>query len=210
MTTVVESYREFYRTNQHQPLACYGLIPLGEQGSSRLHGRPYAETLAVDFPFAAACVWEDFEDEAEVASVLELVQYGNLTIASEGCETYWLLLTTGPLEGQVWLLTEAGITPVAPPLTLADWQARQLASGNTFWYEALKNWGSFEYAFFYSHAPKKMVTAHQTVFGVTTRLCADCLQFIAKAARHDGTRYVVTDEVGTRVFEADGSVQLVA
>jgi len=203
---LVDNYNKFYDDNKDIALSYYGLIPFGEKGNSRCHKKPYTETLRIDFPFTNACIWEDFEDDDDVNKVLELVQYGNITIAKEGCETFWILITTGKLKGEVWLLTESGITPIEQPLTLHNWKAKQIESNNSFWYKSLKNWGPVDYAFFYGHAPKKMVTSDQDVFGVTTSMCEDCLNFISKAAIKHEKNYVVTDNIGTRIFEKDGSI----
>ena len=108
---IIQMYCNFYEENKNLPISFYGLIPFGEKGSSRMHERPYTETTSIDFPFEEACIWEDWEDEEKIEKVIDIVEYGNITIAKEGCETYWLLITAGKHRGEVWLLTEMGLTP---------------------------------------------------------------------------------------------------
>lgn len=202
---VIQGYQDFFETHQDLNISFYGLIPLGEKGASRFHDQPYKDSLELNFPFDKACVWEDMDhDEAELA--MEVVGNGNITIAKEGCETYWILIVSGKLIGQIWLLTECGVTPVEPDLTLMGWKELQLASDNQFWYDLVKDWGPFKYSFFYGHAAKKMVTAGETVFGTNTSLCKDCLKFISKAAVYEKEEIVVTDNEGTRVFEITGKI----
>ncbi|QJB38423.1 hypothetical protein HF324_11320 [Chitinophaga oryzae] len=208
-TDAVAQYRQFYDANQSQPLSFYGLIPYEQANSTPFHNSPYEQTLLVNFAFDAACVWEDIEDEAVADEKINAVKYGNIPIAREGCGMYWILITTGKHQGEVWLLTESGITPVAENLRLDTWKEYQLKSGNTFWYPAVKHWGPIENAFFLSHAPKKMAAMGNDVFGTSSSMCRSCLDYLSRCAVKHQKEFFVTDPEGTRIFGTDGHIELI-
>ncbi|SKA37259.1 hypothetical protein SAMN04488128_104247 [Chitinophaga eiseniae] len=205
----VAQYRQFYDANQSQPLAFYGLIPYTENNSTPFHTAPYEQTLLVDFPFDTACVWEDIDDEQVAEEKINAVLYGNIPIAREGCGMYWILITTGRHQGEVWLLTDSGITPVAENLRLDAWKEQQVKSGNTFWYPAVKHWGPIENAFFLSHAPKKMAASGNDIFGTTSSMCRSCLDYLSRCAVKHQKEFFVTDPEGTRIFGTDGNIELI-
>ncbi|MBC9909405.1 hypothetical protein [Chitinophaga varians] len=206
---IVAQYQHFYQANQSQPLSLYGLIPYGEAGSTPFHQTAYEKTLLVDFPFESEYVWEDVDDEQLVEEKIAAVQYGNIPIAKEGCGMYWILITTGKHQNEVWLLTDSGVTPVQEKLTLESWKENQLRSGNTFWYPALAHWGPIENAFFLCHAPKKMAASGEDIFGVSSNLCGSCIEYLSRCAVKHQKEFFVTDPVGTRIFETDGRIELV-
>lgn len=125
---LIEEYQVFFKNNNNSGLSFYGLIPMEVRGASMIYDRPYTETLQVEFDFDDTCIWEDIEDDETVAKIIERVQFGNITIAKEGCGTYWILIVNGPKAGEVWLLTEFGVTPVKERLTLTEWKELQMES----------------------------------------------------------------------------------
>lgn len=205
---IVAQYQQFYEANKSQPLAFYGLIPYNETDSTPFHSETYDQTLLVDFPFESAYVWEDETDEILVEEKIESVKYGNIPIAREGCGMYWILITTGKHKGEVWLLTDSGITPVQDKLTPEIWKENQLKSGNTFWHPAVAHWGPIENAFFLCHAPKKMAASGETIFGVTGSMCRSCIDYLAGCAVKHQKELYVTDQEGTRIFGTDRSIEL--
>lgn len=195
---VIENYIKFYDKNKTLNLAFYGLIPYENKSPSCFYAKNYFETIDIDFMFSKECIWEDLDDEKEAEKEINKVQFGNITIAYEGCGIYWILVTSGLNAGEVWLLTEFGLRPISK--SLEEWKEKILENPS-FWYEKVKDWGPFEYSFFYSHAAKKMITSKEYVFGISNDLCRDCNEFMIKHSQKFNDSIVITSPKGTTVYK---------
>ncbi|MGI6153977.1 MAG: hypothetical protein ACOYJB_09145 [Christensenellaceae bacterium] len=203
---VITEYQNFYSTNRNEKISFYGLIEYNEHGPEAIYDIPYSETIHVDFPFESECVWEEWPEQ-QVEEMRQKVQYGTIAIASEGCNIYWLLVVNGAHAGNVWLYTESGVTPVAPNMNLAVWKSRCLESGNTFWRDAVKNWGEEENDFFYGHVAAKMVNQEQFSFAVSSPMCRICYNMMLNFAKNTGQAIVITDPIDTKVIKPDLTVE---
>ncbi|MBC9932763.1 hypothetical protein [Chitinophaga qingshengii] len=206
---IITQYQEFFEANKSLPLGYYGLIPYGEDTKSPFHVAPYDRALPVDFPFEAAFVWDELNDEQLIEEKMGVVQCGSIPIAREGCGIYWILITTGKHAGEVWLVTESGLTPIQEKMDLQTWKENQLKSNNTFWYPAVANWGPIQNAFFLTHAAKQMAAREVEVFGVSSSMCQSCLDYLSKCAVKYQKEYFVTDPEGTRIFGTDGNIETI-
>jgi hypothetical protein len=167
---LIEGYADFYGRHKDERLCLYGLLPLADKGQSPYFEKPYGETLRYNFPFESACVWEDIRNKKRAAEAGDKVQYGTVTIGSEGCGIYWIYIICGQHAGEVWLQTEQGTTPVADHMTLETWHGKMLEQGALFWHPALSTWGREKDDFFYGHAVLKGVAAKQNTLGVSSPL----------------------------------------
>jgi hypothetical protein len=200
---VIKDYADFYRRHEEEDLCLYGLHPLADKGRSGFYFRkPYSETLRYDFPFDDACVWEEMRNKKQAAEAEEKVQYGAITIGSEGCGIYWIYIVCGKFSGQVWILTEQGVTPVSDDLTLDAWHEGLSKRGAGFWHPVLSAWGKEKNDFFYGHAVLKSVAAEQDTLGVSSPLCLSCLTFLSGYANRKDRTLVISDPLHTYVFGA--------
>jgi hypothetical protein len=199
----VKVYVDFYQRHEGENLCLYGLIPLADEGQSCFHSQPYSETLRYDFPFDGACVWEEMRNKKQAAEAEEKVQYGAITIGSEGCGMYWIYIVCGRFSGQVWILTEQGVTPVADGLTLDAWHKGLSKRGAGFWRPALSAWGREKDDFFHGHAILKGVAAGEDALGVSSPLCLSCLTLLSGYADRNGRALAISDPLHTYVFGAE-------
>jgi SMI1 / KNR4 family (SUKH-1) len=89
----------------------YGMFPVEESDHDEL-GRVfdgYAPHL--DFPLIDAWVWEDEEDYNE-AKVNEVHAKGHIYLGTDGCGMQHVLITSGPEQGNVWMIAGEGAQPV--------------------------------------------------------------------------------------------------
>lgn len=86
-----------------------GLQPLGWLPDTwpglgpREPGRP--------FPLQAAWHWEGDEDAASDPRIEAAFTNGSVVLGCEDGQTFWLLLTTGPRRGEIWMITDVGAVP---------------------------------------------------------------------------------------------------
>lgn len=100
-----------------------GLKPLGELPacwSGAEPRRPDAE-----FPLEAEWIWEDAEsvDDDEDARIDAVFSDGSVVLSAQDTQSFWLLVTTGPQRGRVWLVADVGASPVpdGEPVGFAEW-----------------------------------------------------------------------------------------
>lgn len=76
------------------------------------------------FPLQAAWHWESDEGvDPEDPKIEGAFNNGSIVLGCEDGPAFWLLLTTGPHRGQVWMIAEVGATPVPGDQTwgFEDW-----------------------------------------------------------------------------------------
>ncbi|PZT71400.1 SMI1/KNR4 family protein [Streptomyces sp. SW4] len=88
------------------------------------------------FPLESAWVWEDDEsvdadDDPRIDAVFTV---GSVVLGSEDGQSYWLLLTTGPRRGEVWMVGDVGVVPAPgePTWGFEEW-VRHWHSGSDWW-----------------------------------------------------------------------------
>jgi hypothetical protein len=114
----------------------YGLLPLGHTTKVDVphwFASGYADYLAQPFPLTKYWMWEDEPITPAVEAAIETLRYGNLCLGHDGCGMFWLLIVSGPERGQIWNLTDVGITPPAPRCTFFQWYEYWLDGGKD-WY----------------------------------------------------------------------------
>jgi hypothetical protein len=116
--TLPAEYRAFVQClgNGGSGPPAYGLCGLGEVLSDFNWPAP---DFSKPFPFTKAWVWEDGDVSAEGTKAD--VTHGILVLGTDGCGQYWTLVVNGPAAGQVWMLTDVGVTPLVPSMTLLQW-----------------------------------------------------------------------------------------
>jgi hypothetical protein len=124
-----EAYRAFMAAIQRLPsiIPYYGVVPPGQVPSD---DRPIPlANLAEPFPFGDAWCWED-EDEpqglvpgwpAEVPVDAGMVKHGTLTLGTDGCGLYPMLVVTGAKRGEVWSRCGEGVAPEDGGASFLDW-----------------------------------------------------------------------------------------
>ncbi len=202
---IIDEYKDFYNKYKDLQPGYYGLIAYGLKSPSNFYEYNYADTVEKDFLFTQECVWEDFDDEGKIKMTIEKVQYGSITISYEGCGIYWILITAGLKRGEIWLLTEEGVTPVSK--NLEEWKSK-IIENPIFWYEKIKQWGNFDYSVLYLHAAKKMIVAGEYVFGISSDLCRDCEKFMIKNSEKIAKEIVITSPLGTTVYKAGKAIKI--
>ena len=128
--TLPAEYRTFLQSlgNGGSGPPAYGLCGLGEMPSDFNWPAP---DLSKPFPFTKAWVWEDGDVSAEGAKTD--VTHGVLVLGTDGCGQYWTLVANGPASGQVWMLTDVGVTPLVPSMTLLEWYDAWLDGQRDWW-----------------------------------------------------------------------------
>ncbi|MET8724139.1 SMI1/KNR4 family protein [Streptomyces misionensis] len=110
-----------------------GLQPLGwlpdtwPDLGSRQPGEP--------FPLEAAWSWEDDESvDAEDPRIDAAFNKGSVVLGSEDGQSFWLLLTSGPRRGEVWMIADVGAIPVPGDQAwdFEEW-VRRWHTGNEWW-----------------------------------------------------------------------------
>ncbi|MBM9508009.1 SMI1/KNR4 family protein [Streptomyces sp. KK5PA1] len=67
---------------------------------------------AEPFPLQAAWHWEDDETaDPEDPRIDAAFNDGSIVLGSEDGQLFWLLLTTGPRRGEVWMVSDVGAVP---------------------------------------------------------------------------------------------------
>ncbi|MGW2397266.1 SMI1/KNR4 family protein [Kitasatospora sp. NPDC001664] len=126
--TLPEPYRSFVAEvangSSLGPAEDGGLQPLGllpaqwpDLGAASSTG-PGGRRPAAPFPVGAAWCWEE-EDNPDDARIDAAFNHGSVVLGSEDGQSFWLLVTTGPHRGEVWMVADVGVTPV--PTTGAAW-----------------------------------------------------------------------------------------
>jgi hypothetical protein len=65
------------------------------------------------FPLEAAWVWEEDESvDLRDPRIPAAFNRGSVVLGAEEGQSFWLLLTTGPRRGEVWMVTEMAAVPV--------------------------------------------------------------------------------------------------
>ncbi|MEV6109139.1 SMI1/KNR4 family protein [Streptomyces sp. NPDC051940] len=66
------------------------------------------------FPLEAAWPWEDDEsvDPEGDPRTDAVFTHGSVVLGSEDGQSFWLLVTTGPRRGEVWMVADVGAVPV--------------------------------------------------------------------------------------------------
>lgn len=106
----------------------YGLCRLGNVPSD--FDLPVPNVSKV-FPFTKPWVWENGNPSAE--GVAEDVNCGVLILGTDGCAQYWALVVNGPEFGNVWMLTDVGITPTVPRMTFLEWYRSWIRGKRDWW-----------------------------------------------------------------------------
>ncbi|GAA2470875.1 hypothetical protein GCM10010406_03070 [Streptomyces thermolineatus] len=115
-TTLPEPYRTFVAEISNGcslgPPEDGGLQPLGwlPAGWPDLGPRRPGEP----FPLEAGWPWEDDEDvdPEEDPRIDAVYTRGSVVLGSEDGQSFWLLVTTGPRRGEVWMVADVGAVPV--------------------------------------------------------------------------------------------------
>jgi hypothetical protein len=105
----------------------YGLCPLGSTPSD-FDG---SLDLSKPFPFTKPWIWEDGAVSSEGGQ--DDVNCGVLIIGTDGCGQYWALVVRGPDCGKIWMLTDVGITPLAPGMSFLEWCEAWLDGKRDWW-----------------------------------------------------------------------------
>lgn len=200
---IISQYQDFYEKHKNENLCQYGLIPFG--GTSPYHDEPYDKAFSCEFPLQEPYAFEMTETPKQ-NEALQKVAYGNIPIGSEGCGIYWILLLSGNHAGEIWILTDCGISSVGKSLTLEKWYEK-MSSNRIFWHSVLSEWGEERNDFFYSHAAIKLIDHEiekdEIVFGCSNALCFSCLNFMGKFVNSEDKMIVVTDPLYTYIFGAE-------
>ncbi len=89
------------------------------------------------FPLTEAWLWEDDEtvDPADDDPRTDAAyNHGSVVLGSEDGQSFWLLVTTGPRRGEVWMVADVGAIPVPADTAwgFLQWVQRWHA-GNGWW-----------------------------------------------------------------------------
>ncbi|MFF7331884.1 hypothetical protein [Streptomyces sp. NPDC008150] len=75
--------------------------------------RPRPTATRRTLPLEAAWPWEDDAGvDAEDPRIDASFNKGSVVLGSEDGQSFWLLLTTGPRRGEVWMIADVGAVPV--------------------------------------------------------------------------------------------------
>lgn len=96
-----------------------------------------ARQPAEPFPLEGAWAWEDDESvDPEDPRINAAFNKGSIVLGAEDGPSFWLLLTTGPRRGEVWMIADVGATPAPRPSDPAwgfkEWVLRW-HTGNDWW-----------------------------------------------------------------------------
>ncbi|MEU5659988.1 SMI1/KNR4 family protein [Streptomyces sp. NPDC047737] len=87
------------------------------------------------FPLEAAWPWEDEEGVGpEDLLINAAFNKGSVVLGAEDGPSFWLLLTTGPHRGEVWMIADVGAIPVPgePAWGFKEWVQRW-QTGDDWW-----------------------------------------------------------------------------
>lgn len=111
--TLPEPYRAFVAETANGAVGppYYGLVPLGAPaGANSYEIGP--GSLARPFPLTEFWLWED-EDNPDEERLAAVGRDGALPLGTDGCGHDYVLVCTGAVRGQVWVVTDVGAGPVA-------------------------------------------------------------------------------------------------
>ncbi len=94
----------------------YGLVRLGEPAGANSGHRVTSGSLKRPFPLTAAWLWEGNEnlsDEEVLGRIEEVHRAGTLPLGTDGDGMDYVLVVTGQVRGQVWMLSGEFALPVA-------------------------------------------------------------------------------------------------
>ncbi len=74
-------------------------------------------TIQNPFPFEKYWIWEDDYDEQKIAQTV----YGNIELMDIGDAQSWNVIVSGSQKGQMWMFSNVGIQPCAPPKGILEW-----------------------------------------------------------------------------------------
>ncbi|MFI5527721.1 SMI1/KNR4 family protein [Kitasatospora sp. NPDC051853] len=90
-----------------------GLQPLGLLPAQWPDLGPGGRRPGAPFPVEAAWCWEDEEDgDPDDPRIDAAFNDGSVVLGSDDGQSFWLLVTTGPRRGEVWMVADVGVTPV--------------------------------------------------------------------------------------------------
>lgn len=87
------------------------------------------------FPLQAGWHWEGDEDvDPEDPRIEAAFNDGSVVLGCEDGQSFWLLLTTGPRRGEVWMVADVGAVPAPddPAWGFEEW-VRRWHSGDDWW-----------------------------------------------------------------------------
>jgi hypothetical protein len=111
-----------------------GLQPLGYLPDAWPGVRPRKPERS--FPLEEAWHWsEDANTDDEDLRIDAAFNDGSIVLGSEDGESFWLLLTTGPRRGEVWMVAEDAVLPARgdPTWGFEEW-VRCWHTGKDWWY----------------------------------------------------------------------------
>ncbi|WP_030657781.1 MULTISPECIES: hypothetical protein [Streptomyces] len=111
-----------------------GLRPLGQLPACWSGVEP--RRPGAMFPLEAEWIWEDDESvvDDEDARIDAVFAHGSIVLRAQDTQAFWVLVTTGPQRGQVWLVTDLGASPApdGDPADFAQW-VRRGQTGDDVW-----------------------------------------------------------------------------
>ncbi|UCJ07608.1 hypothetical protein KTO58_00055 [Chitinophaga pendula] len=185
----------------------YGLLPLHANGHHHSSQLPYTHTLPLEFPFQREHLFP--LDTTALQQQLLQASYGNIAIAAEGCNTFWILLLHGPHKGEVWLLTPLGIAPCGADASVERWIYRFQTQSPQWWHRILPPITSSPQSLTLRHPAQQLSLTHQSHYTVPSPLCADCIAFIRQHCRRQQITVSCTDPNGTYRFLQDGNLDFI-
>ncbi|MGW1006979.1 SMI1/KNR4 family protein [Streptomyces sp. NPDC002520] len=133
---------EPYRTVVAEICDGYGLGPPEDGGLERLGCLPTgwpdlgSRQPGAPFPLVEGWPWEDDAsvDPDEDERIDAVYTQGSVVLGSEDGQSFWLLVTTGPRRGEVWMVADVGAGPVPGDEAwgFLEWVQRWHA-GNGWW-----------------------------------------------------------------------------
>ena len=108
-----EAYRRFVTevSNGCAGPPYYGIFPVGEADHDEM-GRIYEGYAPyLEFPLCEAWVWEGDEDYDE-ARIDVIHARGHIYLGTDGCGIQHVLITSGPEQGNVWIIAGEGAQPI--------------------------------------------------------------------------------------------------
>lgn len=135
--TIPEPYRSFVAEISNGcslgPAEDGGLQPVGRLPSSWAEDNP--RQPGAPFPLEEAWPWEEDDSADDEDPRIDAVfSHGSIVLGAEDSQSYWLLVTTGPQRGNVWIVADVGATPAPAdkPWGFLEWVQRWHA-GEGWW-----------------------------------------------------------------------------
>ncbi|MFE6909874.1 SMI1/KNR4 family protein [Streptomyces erythrochromogenes] len=132
--TLPEPYRSFVAEVSNGSAAGpsdAGLQALGQLPACWAGGEPRRPDAM--FPLEDEWIWEDDEPaDDEDARIDAVFSHGSIVLCAQDAQAFWLLVTTGPQRGRVWLVADVGASPApdGEPAGFAEWFRRRQAGDN--------------------------------------------------------------------------------